>query len=115
MRKTFPRRNIASAGAFTLIELLVVIAVIAILAAMLLPALARARSKAKDTQCLNNLRQLGIADAMYLGDFNQNLPYTSDQNLWMAILLDYYARVDAVRTCPLEPIGSFVSVLEFEA
>ncbi len=64
-------RNSDSRLGFTLIELLVVIAIIALLAAMLLPTLARGKAAAKSAACKSNLRQLGIALTLYVGDYDK--------------------------------------------
>lgn len=77
--------------AFTLIELLVVVAVIAILAALLLPVLRKGKTAADTTACRNNLRQIGIAMGMYLGDFGA-YPYHKDDfqpHDWWSFLEPY--------------------------
>jgi prepilin-type N-terminal cleavage/methylation domain-containing protein/prepilin-type processing-associated H-X9-DG protein len=75
---SLPHRLRVSSLCFTLIELLVVIAIIAMLAALLLPVLSRARESGRATACLSNLHQIGLALQIYVGDNRNRLPYMSD-------------------------------------
>jgi prepilin-type N-terminal cleavage/methylation domain-containing protein/prepilin-type processing-associated H-X9-DG protein len=89
---------------FTLIELLVVIAIIAILAAILFPVFARAREKARQASCQSNLKQIGLAYAMYAQDYDEMIAPTSIGSamgtIWVPGLLDPYTKNIQIWRCP---------------
>jgi prepilin-type N-terminal cleavage/methylation domain-containing protein/prepilin-type processing-associated H-X9-DG protein len=103
------RLNNAHGRGFTLIELLVVIAIIAILAAILFPVFAQAREKARQINCVSNLKNISTAVMMYIQDYDENMPYYETQppavqtptnrNFWF-VQINPYLKANKIYSCP---------------
>ena len=108
-RLMISRRNLASHCGFTLVELLVVIAILAILAALLLPGLARSKELARRAKCASNLDQFGIAHTLYVDD-NRGVPLeTGEVNTFVLFLLGFGISDVAAMSLPLGTLLLFTA------
>lgn len=95
---------IRRAFAFSLVELLVVIALIAILAALLLPALSQAKERGKRAACVSNLRQIGLATQLYADETKSYPPaWVDSTSRWMDLLKAQLPKASGVYLCPSDP------------
>jgi len=110
-----PHTAAARPRGFTLIELLVVIAIIAILAAILFPVFAQAREKARQTNCISNLKNISTAVLMYIQDYDENMPFyettpppvatATNRNFWF-VQINPYLKANKIYSCPSLSVGS---------
>jgi type II secretory pathway pseudopilin PulG len=93
---------------FTLIEILIIVAIVAMLLAVVLPALAQVRARAQESACASNLRQLSCAALQYTADHDGSMPLTSHSGLSLAWgeSLCPYGVTPTLRLCPSDPQGA---------